>query len=68
MKYRITYENKEATRFSYVEERDDVQDGEWEAPFTDAAKELVEGLLQSDRCPIDFFDFPIVSVKVRRMS
>ena len=71
MRYRLTYENKEGTRFSYIEEPDEkLQEGEWEEPFppNSTAFSLVGELVASDRCPIDFFDSPVVSLKVRKLT
>ena len=70
MKYRVTFENEPSTRFSYVEDNhESLEEGEWESPnLCSSAQNLVDALMQSDRCPMDFFDSPIVSVKVRKMN
>jgi hypothetical protein len=77
MKYRITLENDRGTRYSYIENPEGIQDiqleeGEWESPFVrEIAKTpvaILEGIMQSDYCPLEFHESPITNIKVRSVN
>lgn len=75
MKYRITFEDSKGTRFSYLDGDNEMllEEGEWQAPFPNEDRNstafgLVEAIMQSDRCPIDFLDNGVVCVKVRKVN
>lgn len=77
MKYRLTFENSNGTIYSYVDDTYDEeyqpQVGEWFAPFPNVASAdttaygLVEMIMQSDDCPQDFHEYPVIRVKVEKV-
>ena len=73
-KYRITYETKQGSVYSYIDDgyEDGLQEGEWFYPFPNeqgnsTAYGLAECLAQSDNCPPIFFEEELNRIKVEEV-